>query len=49
LGEQEPGSGIESLHLDEPTRARLFHGTALEWLGLPQRRFVQTTHPEEHA
>jgi aminocarboxymuconate-semialdehyde decarboxylase len=49
LGEQEPGSGIESLHLDEPTRARLFHGTALEWLGLPQRRFVQTTLPEEHA
>jgi aminocarboxymuconate-semialdehyde decarboxylase len=40
LGEQEPGSGIESLKLDEPNRARLFHGTALEWLGLPQQRFI---------
>ncbi|MGN6478859.1 amidohydrolase family protein [Luteibacter sp.] len=39
LGEQEPGSGIEALRLDEASRARLFHGTALEWLGCPLARF----------
>jgi len=40
LGEQEPGSGIEALvGLDETARARLFHGTALEWLGLNKARF----------
>jgi aminocarboxymuconate-semialdehyde decarboxylase len=49
LGEQHPGSGIEALHPDEATRARLFHGTALEWLGLPLQRFVSHIHPEEHA
>jgi aminocarboxymuconate-semialdehyde decarboxylase len=48
LGEQEPGSGIESLKLDDRNRARLFHGTALEWLGLPLHRF--TSEPQqEHA
>ncbi|MCB1565400.1 MAG: amidohydrolase family protein, partial [Xanthomonadales bacterium] len=40
LGEQEPGSGIESLGLDHDSRARLFHGTALDWLGLPASRFA---------
>ncbi|GAB3725976.1 amidohydrolase family protein [Luteimonas pelagia] len=39
LGEQEPGAGIEALGLDEAERARLYHGTALEWLGLPASRF----------
>lgn len=39
LGEQQPGSGIEALGLDDAGRARLFHGTALEWLGLPLNRF----------
>jgi aminocarboxymuconate-semialdehyde decarboxylase len=39
LGEQEPGSGIEALGLDDTSRARLFHGTALEWLGIPLSRF----------
>jgi len=39
LGEQEPGSGIDALELDEAGRARLFHGTALEWLGLNKARF----------
>jgi len=39
LGEQEPGSGIEALGLDDAARARLFHGTALEWLGVPKARF----------
>ena len=39
LGEQVPGEGIERLQLDEAQRARLYHGTALEWLGLPASRF----------
>ncbi|MDH3529966.1 MAG: amidohydrolase, partial [Acidobacteriota bacterium] len=34
LGELEPGRLIESLGFDEVTRARLLHGTALDWLGL---------------
>jgi aminocarboxymuconate-semialdehyde decarboxylase len=34
LGEQEPGSHIEQLRLDERDRERLLHGTALEWLGM---------------
>ncbi|MDF3981851.1 amidohydrolase family protein [Luteibacter sp. PPL554] len=39
LGEQSPGSGIDALGLDDTTRARLFHGTALAWLGVPLARF----------
>ena len=39
LGEQEPGSGIAALGLDEAAQARLYHGTALEWLGLGKARF----------
>jgi aminocarboxymuconate-semialdehyde decarboxylase len=39
LGEQEPGKGIEALALNEEQRARLYHGTALEWLGLTKARF----------
>ena len=39
LGEQHPGSGIAALNLSESDQARLFHGTALEWLGLPLSRF----------
>jgi aminocarboxymuconate-semialdehyde decarboxylase len=39
LGEQKPGSGIDALNLDESSRARLFHGAALEWLGLSSTRF----------
>lgn len=39
LGEQEPGSHIERLALPEAERARLFHGSALEWLGLRAERF----------
>jgi aminocarboxymuconate-semialdehyde decarboxylase len=39
LGEQVPGSGIDALGLDDESRARLFHGTALEWLQLPHSRF----------
>jgi aminocarboxymuconate-semialdehyde decarboxylase len=47
LGEQEPGAGIEALGLDETERARLFHGTALEWLGLPKHRFDSHATPEQ--
>lgn len=39
LGEAHPGALIESCGLPEATRARLLHGTALEWLGLPGGRF----------
>ncbi len=39
LGEQEPGAGIDALGLDDAGQARLYHGTALEWLGLPRSRF----------
>ena len=39
LGEQEPGSHIRSLGLSESEQARLFHGSALEWLDLPVSRF----------
>ena len=39
LGEQEPGSGIAALGLEESGQRRLYHGTALEWLGLPAARF----------
>ena len=40
LGEQTPGAGIDAMDLDEAGKARLFHGTALEWLGLPKSRFA---------
>lgn len=41
LGEQEPGRLIASLGLGEATEARLFAGTALEWLG---QRAVRQLH-----
>ena len=34
LGEARPGALIDSCGFPEETRARLLHGTALEWLGL---------------
>ena len=40
LGEQEPGAGIAALDLDSIGQARLYHGTALEWLDLPASRFT---------
>ena len=43
LGEQEPGSGIAALGLPPAEQARLFHGTALDWLGLPLSRFADDT------
>jgi aminocarboxymuconate-semialdehyde decarboxylase len=40
LGEDRPGTLIESMDLDVATRSRLLHGTALEWLGLAKDRFA---------
>ena len=40
LGEQVPGAGIDALALDATEQSRLYHGTALEWLGLPASRFA---------
>ena len=39
LGEARPGDLIDACEFPEPTRARLLHGTALEWLNLPAARF----------
>jgi aminocarboxymuconate-semialdehyde decarboxylase len=40
LGELEPGKLIESTISDKDIRARLLHGTALEWLNIGKERFV---------
>lgn len=40
LGEQIPGAGIAALDLDPLDQARLYNGTALEWLDLPAARFA---------
>jgi aminocarboxymuconate-semialdehyde decarboxylase len=40
LGEQEPGSGIAALGLPPEQQARLYHGAALDWLGLNAARFL---------
>jgi aminocarboxymuconate-semialdehyde decarboxylase len=39
LGEPRPGELIESCEFSGEICARLLHGTALEWLGLPAARF----------
>jgi aminocarboxymuconate-semialdehyde decarboxylase len=39
LGEPQPGKLIDSCGFPEKMRARLLHGTALEWLDLPAERF----------
>jgi aminocarboxymuconate-semialdehyde decarboxylase len=39
LGEQDPGALIDALALGSEEQARLYHGTALEWLALPPSRF----------
>jgi len=43
LGEQEPGAAIAALGLPASDQSRLFHRTALEWLGLPHSRFADDT------
>ncbi len=40
LGEEVPGSLIESMELAPAVRDRLLAGTALEWLGLERDRFL---------
>lgn len=40
LGEQDPGQAIEAMGFDDPQRERLFHGTALEWLGRTPAAFT---------
>jgi aminocarboxymuconate-semialdehyde decarboxylase len=40
LGEARPGALIDSCGFPDETRARLLHGTALEWLGLSRERFA---------
>ena len=41
LGEDKPGAMIASIgDFDETTRAKLLHGTALEWLGRKLEDFV---------
>jgi len=40
LGEERPGALIDACGFPETTRARLLHGTALEWLDLPAGRFL---------
>ncbi|WP_193165175.1 amidohydrolase family protein [Microbulbifer hainanensis] len=42
LGELEPGSLIKSMVLQEDTKARLLHGSALEWLGLEKKQFCNS-------
>jgi len=39
LGEEKPGSLIESMPYDDATRSMLLHGTALNWLNLERRGF----------
>jgi aminocarboxymuconate-semialdehyde decarboxylase len=41
LGEARPGALIDACGFPEATRARLLHGTALEWLGLSAERFAR--------
>jgi aminocarboxymuconate-semialdehyde decarboxylase len=40
LGEQQPGSAIDALDLEQPTRERLYATNALEWLGLDEEQFL---------
>jgi len=41
LGELEPGKLINETISDPEIKARLLHGTALEWLGLEKERFIK--------
>ncbi len=42
LGELEPGKLIDSMPYDDMIKSMLFHGAALNWLGLPFSKFSQT-------
>ena len=39
LGEHHPGKLIESMPYDDTIKARLLHGTALEWLNVEKKHF----------
>ncbi len=39
LGEEVPGKLIETMGFSGETESRLLHGTALEWLGLDEKKF----------
>jgi aminocarboxymuconate-semialdehyde decarboxylase len=41
LGENIPGSLIESMPYDDKTKERLLSGSALEWLGMKKEMFVK--------
>lgn len=41
LGELEPGKLIESVGFSEADKAQMFHGSALDWLGIERSRFGQ--------
>ncbi|WP_346839129.1 amidohydrolase family protein [Microbulbifer sp. SAOS-129_SWC] len=49
LGELEPGKLIKSMALDDGIKARLLHGSALEWLGLEKTQFYNTGSQTEAA
>jgi aminocarboxymuconate-semialdehyde decarboxylase len=40
LGELEPGKLIDHMPYNERTKELLFHGTALEWMGLKKQLFI---------
>ena len=40
LGEETPGSLIESLDLDDAIKEMLLHGAALNWLDLDKANFL---------
>ena len=41
LGEHIPGNIIEKLKLSLKDKNRLYHGTALEWLGIKKEHFIE--------
>jgi len=41
LGEPEPGRLIKSMPVGDDVKARLLHGTALEWLGLERSQLME--------
>lgn len=43
LGELQPGTLIESVEYSEDTKAKLFHGSACDWLGMESGRFMNAS------
>ncbi len=42
LGEEIPGELIESLDISDKDKQRMLAGTALEWLGLDEKQYIQS-------